>query len=126
MTPVAGVRSQMNLEKLAERIGAKILILGGAGSAEIDRVYAGDRISDLLNHASDKTLLVTNLTSAHILRVAELMDVPGICLLNAFTPEPEVIDVAEKHGTAIMVSPVGMYETCGRLYQCVGEGKTAP
>jgi len=48
----------------------------------IDRVYAGDRISDLLAHASRQTLLVTNLSSALLVCAAELMDVPAVCLVG--------------------------------------------
>ena len=43
----------------------------------VEKIYAGDRVSDLLNEASDRTLLVTNLMSLQMIRVAELMDVPG-------------------------------------------------
>lgn len=107
----------MKLNELAEKIGAKVLNHGECASIEIDRVYAGDKMSDLLNEASDTTLLVTNLTNPQLVRIAEIMDVPGICLLNGITPEPELVNAAIKQGTTIIVSPYGMFETCKRLYQ---------
>lgn len=116
----------MRLGELAEKIGGKIIThRDKAGTPEVDHVYAGDRVSDMLNEASDKTLLVTNLTNAVLVRVAELMDTPGICLLNGNDPEPALLNAAAEHGTAVMVSPVGMFETCGRLYGCLArESKT--
>ena len=108
----------MNLTDLIRRIGVKALTSGAMPDAEIKRIYAGDRISDLLSQGDTETLLVTNLTGVHIPRAAELMDVPAICLLNGVSPEPELTKVAERNGMVLLVSPYDMFETCGRLYTC--------
>jgi hypothetical protein len=34
-------------------------------------------------------------------------------------PDMEVITAAAEGGTAILVSPYGMFETCGRLFACI-------
>ena len=106
-------RSQMRLEDLAQNIGARIVAPGKKGGTEVARIYAGDRVSDLLNEATDKTLLVSNLASVQMLRVAELMDVPGICFVNGVEPNAEMIELARDNGTLLMVSPDGVFETCG-------------
>jgi len=107
----------MYLEDLANKINAKVYARGKPINVEINRIYAGDRISDLLNQAVGNTLLVSNLGSSQIIRLAQLMDVPGICLLNDLIPEDDMIKIALEHRTLLMVSPTGMFETCGRLYQ---------
>jgi redox-sensing transcriptional repressor len=117
-------RSQMKLEDLAQRIGAHTVTPGKPGGTEVAKIYAGDRVSDLLNEASDKTLLVSNLASVQMLRVAELMDVPGICFVNGIEPDAEMVKMARENGTLLMVSPVGVFETCGLIYQSVsGENR---
>ena len=110
-------RSNMKLEDLAENIGARVVTPGGPDGTEVTRIYAGDRVSDLLNEASDKTLLVSNLASVQMVRVAELMDVPGICFVNGVEPDDEVIELARDNGTLLLVSPAGVFETCGLIYQ---------
>ena len=110
-------RSNMKLEQLAEHIGARVVTPGEPGGTEVTRIYAGDRVSDLLTEASDKTLLVSNLASLQMLRVAELMDVPGICFVNGVEPEDDVIELARDNGTLLLVSPAGVFETCGLIYQ---------
>jgi redox-sensing transcriptional repressor len=110
-------RTAMKLEDLAGLIGARIVTPGAPGGTTIAKIYAGDRVSDLLNEASDKTLLVSNLASVQMLRVAELMDVPGICFVNGVEPEADVVALARENGTLLMVSPDGVFETCGRIYQ---------
>jgi hypothetical protein len=54
----------MKLDKIAEAIGATIITPSDISKIEIRHVYAGDKMSDLLNEASDDTLLVTNLQPA--------------------------------------------------------------
>ncbi len=111
----------MKLFDLARKIGATILTNSASQEMCIDHVYAGDRISDLLNHAGEKTLLVSNLASSQLVRLAELMDVSGLCMVNGHMPDAAVIQAANSHGTVIMVSPVCVYETCGRLYEVLAK-----
>jgi hypothetical protein len=113
----------MRLATLADSIGAKILMPGRDVTVGLDQVYAGDRISDLLNEAKDNTLLVSNLASTHLIRVAELMDVPGICLVGGQQPDAAMLATAREHGTLLMVSPAGLFETCGRIHHCLAEEK---
>jgi len=111
----------MKLSDLAIGIGAKIVAPPRDAASEIEAVYAGDCMSDLLNHAGGGTLLVSNLAAAHLTRMAGLLDVPGICLLNDIIPDGELVRAAIEHGACLMVSPWGMFETCGRLYQLLGK-----
>ena len=115
----------MKLEALADRIGAKVLAPGRHTNVDLEQVYAGDRISDLLNAAGDHALLVTNLASNHLVRVAELMDIPGICLVAGQVPDPAILAAAREHGTLLMVSPLGLFETCGRIHRVLSEEKRA-
>ena len=109
----------MRLEDLAAKIGARIRCPGRGGGADLEQVYAGDRISDLLNAAGEHALLISNLASRQLLQVAELMDIPGICFVNGQEPDEPLTTTAEKHGTLLMVSPAGLFETCGRVYDCL-------
>ena len=108
--------ADMKLDDLARRIGAKVLTAGPV-DAKITRIYAGDRVSDLLNEASSTTLLVTNLANLQMLRVAELMEVPGVCFVDGVEPDRDVVGLASQNHTMLLVSPVGVFETCGLIYQ---------
>ncbi len=110
----------MILADLAAKIGATVLV-PAAAQGPVTQVYAGDRISDLLNHAHDGTLLVSNLPGVQLVRLAELMDLPGLCLVNGVAPDAGIVAAARSHGTGLMVSPAGMFETCGRIYRCLLE-----
>jgi hypothetical protein len=110
----------MNLARIAQSIDARILPANSRSDREITKVYAGDRISDLIAQASPETLLVTNLANAQLIRVAQLMDCPGICLVNGADPGPELTSALAAGGTTVMISGDGLFETCGRLYRLFG------
>ena len=110
----------MELDKLARAARAQVVTPNGGDAVDIDRVYASDRMSDLLNAVTDSTLLVTNLSHTVLMQVIELMDVPAICFLHGVAPDAAVLQAAKELGTAVMVSPDGMFETCGRLYAALG------
>lgn len=111
--------AEMRLDELADRLGARVVTPEGDGSRVVERVYAGDRMSDLLNHAGATTLVVTNLATAQLVRAAALMDASAVCLLNGVVPGPELLAAAASSGTVLLVSPFDMFETCGRLYECL-------
>jgi hypothetical protein len=114
----------MRVDQVAQEIGARILSPDAVGS-EVEKAYAGNRISDLLNHTGESTLLVTNLSGAQVLCVADLMNVPAICFLKGADPDPEMAALAAVNGIAILVSPLDMAETCARLRRCLVEVEAA-
>lgn len=107
----------MNIEELAAEIGATVVV-PGQDVASIERVYAGDRVSDLLNHAGQGTLIVSNLPGTQLARLADLMDLPALCLVDGAAAEPAAA-AAGLRGTAVLVSRAGLFETCGLIYRCL-------
>ncbi len=116
----------MKLDELARLIAATVLAPGRNLAVERDQVYAGDRVSDLLNAAGEHALLITNLASASLTRVAELMDIPAICLVGGQTPATAMVAAAQEHGTLLMVSPTGLFETCGRIWTALDAERQTP
>jgi len=104
----------MNLEELADRIGAALRQRPDAPSREIHRVYAANRMSDLLNGAAPETLLITSLTSPQLFRMADIMDVPGVCVVKGARARRAQVDAAVRRGIAVLLSPWGLRETCDR------------
>jgi hypothetical protein len=105
----------MKLHEIADRIGALVLYPGKHPQAEIARVCAGDRISDLLAQAREDAIIVTRLDNVQLIRICDLMETPAVCLLNGVVPGPEFTREAEERGTAVMVSSADLDETRSRL-----------
>jgi hypothetical protein len=107
----------MKLEELIEVIDVRMLQPGRGRGTEIVRVFAGDKISALLEQAGPETMLVTNLAGAQLGCVAELMDCPALCLVGGAEPDPQLLEAAARAETAVLVCRLDMFETCGRLHR---------
>ena len=83
---------------------------------EVDSCHASDLISDLLACEGSGSLLLTGLTNAQVVRTAEILDFVAICLVRGKQPQPDTVQSAQQKGIPLFVSPLTMYECCGRLY----------
>jgi hypothetical protein len=108
----------MKLSELSQKINARFYPSTGR-CTEARTVHAADTISSLIANASRDTLLVTSLNNNQLIRVAELMDAPGLCLVGGAQPSKELLDRARQAGAAIMVSPLGLEETRRVLEECL-------
>jgi hypothetical protein len=113
----------MNLSDLARKIDARLCSDGGQGCPEAREVHASDTMSSLIANATRDTLLVTGLNNNQLIRVAELMDAPGLCLVGGAQPSPQLLARARETGAVIMVSPLSLEETRSRLEECLAVEK---
>lgn len=108
----------MRIEQLACAIEAHLIVSNGRQDSEITRVYGGVTMSDLIANAGPGTLLVTSLANSQLMRVAELMDVPGICLVEGSLPGAALIAQARAAGTALCVSHESLHCALERATRC--------
>jgi hypothetical protein len=119
--PVAefGGGAAMRLAELAKRIGADILTHAPKAEwVDVIGAAAGEKVSDLLDRTTPATLVLSGLTSPHLLRMAELLDAPGICLVGGAHPDAELIEAARARGKVIMVTAA----TLGEVGRSLPEG----
>jgi len=110
----------MKIEELARSIEARLIVPGCRENPDISLVYAGETMSDLIANAGPETLLVTSLNNSQLVRVADLMDVPSICLVDGEEPSAELVSHARTAGTALLLSPYGLFETEAKAQACLG------
>jgi hypothetical protein len=114
----------MKLLDIATRLDTHVL--HSDGGVDVSRAVASDRMSDLLEHASPSTLLVTNLATPQLLDMAELMDVPAVCVTSDVAPDGAFLDAARRGRVAVIVSPLGGQESCRRLSDLLHAEAHAP
>jgi len=90
-------------------------------SADIDREIKGccgaDLMSDVLAATQPEAVLLTGLCNPQVVRTAQMADISAIVLVRGKHPPKTTIQLAEQEGIPLIVSPLGMFELCGRLYQ---------
>ena len=112
----------MNLSELAKTINARFYPCSAQCCPEVRVVYASNTMSSLIANASRDTLLVTSLNNSQLIRVAELMDAPGLCLAGGVQPSPDLLARARETNAVVMVSPLGLDETRRLLEERLAAG----
>jgi hypothetical protein len=110
----------MNLEGIRKVLDAEWF--GGETSRtdssdrEVLLCHASDLMSDVLTFTGAGSLLLTGLTNAQVIRAAEISDFAGVCFVRGKKPQPEAVQLAQERGIAMLVTPLSMFESCGRLH----------
>ncbi len=94
----------MKIEDLCTSDVVRLLVRPASSSREIARLHASNTMSDLIANAAHDTLLVTSLSNNQLIRIAELMDVPAICLVDGAAPSTELVERAGAAGTTLLSS----------------------
>jgi predicted transcriptional regulator len=106
----------MNVRELIQLIDGHLL----NSSADLEREVKGgcgaDLMSDVLASIQPEAVLLTGLCNPQVVRTAVMADVAAIILVRGKTPPPETLSLAIEENIALISSPFGMFELCGRLY----------
>lgn len=112
----------MNIQDIIKALGIELIVKGE--KIEIEKVFAGDRISDLIFSANKNTLIITHLNHISLVQLFNIFEVPAICLVTNSDPIHELIESAKENKAFLMVSSLEMYETCGIIYSIFQKGNT--
>jgi hypothetical protein len=105
----------MHLLELAHHLRASVATHSAvADRVQIVRIFAANRISELLCGAAPDTLLVSDLANPHLLQVALLLDAPGLCLASNVALPAGLVEAADQHGKVLLSSPFSLQEPCCR------------
>jgi predicted transcriptional regulator len=107
----------MKLKDIERILEAEVIVGGGLLEREIGMACGCDLMSDVLSFVKPNALLLTGLTNPQVVRTAEMADLRAVCFVRGKKPEQETIDMAEAKDIPLLVTPLPMFESCGRLYQ---------
>lgn len=99
----------------AEWLGCRAS-LNGYSATEVLSCHASDLMSDVLTLSGMGSLLLTGLTNAQVIRVAEVSDFAAVCFVRGKEIQPELVQLAEERQIPLLVTSLSMFESCGRLY----------
>ncbi len=106
----------MKLSMLVEILEALFLCGEDLSDIEIDKAGASDLMSDILAALSERSVLLTGLTTIQAVKTAVISGVTAIVFVRNKKPEPDVVALAEMHGIPLLSTPCSMFVSCGRLF----------
>lgn len=108
----------MTIREIAALLDANIY---GAESdlreREVETAFASDMMSDVLAFADEGSVLLSGLLNPQVIRTAHMLDMPCIIFVRRKTPTQEILTLAEESHIVVLSTPLGMYSSCGKLYE---------
>ncbi len=105
------------------RLGQVIKVLGARTlnefnhAREVEYGFETALLSDVLAHAKPHTtLILTEITNPQVVRTAEMVDAVGVLFVKNKTPDKSTLQLATEIGIPLLVTRLGMFEACGKLY----------
>ena len=86
----------------------------------MDRTVLGaggaDLMNDVLAAATEGAVLLTGLTTEHVLQTAKIAGVSAIVFVRGKAPAPEIVELAESYGIPLLQTRYSLFVASGRLY----------
>ncbi len=105
------------------KLGQIIQLVGGRAlnefnhAREVEYGFETALLSDVLAHAKPHTtLVITEISNPQVVRTAEMVDAAGVLFVKNKVPDGSTVRLAEETGIPLIVTRLGMFEACGKLY----------
>ena len=107
----------MTLIEILDIVNASAITHSVPLQKTVDNAYCADLMSDVLSFSITKSLLVTGLTNAQVIRTAEMAAIEVIIFIQGKRPDSQTIKLADEKHIPLLVTDLSMFDTCGRLYE---------
>ncbi|HBM76381.1 MAG TPA: hypothetical protein DD429_12630 [Clostridiaceae bacterium] len=109
----------MKLSKIADILGAEVLCGKDHLDNDVEYAFSSDLMSDVLTYVNKRTLLLTGLTNAQVIRTAEMIDIAGVLFVRNKKLGDDILKLATEDDILVMRTCHTMYTASGILY-CAG------
>ncbi len=90
------------------------------GEDQMDKVIvaggAADLMDDVLSAVANECVLLTGVTTDHVIRTAKIVGVGAIVIVRGKTPPEQFVEMAKSNDIPLMVTEYSLFVACGRLY----------
>jgi predicted transcriptional regulator len=107
----------MELKDIRRILGAEVIVGTELLQKDIGMACGSDLMSDVLAFIKTGSLLLTGLTNPQVVRTADMTDVVAICFVRGKEPDKATIEMAKSKNIPLLMTPLPMFESCGRLYR---------
>ena len=105
----------MKIREIADILSAEFLTQDDP-DIDIRSACGSDMMSDVLAFVKDRTVLLTGLTNAHVIRTAEMLDVSCVVFCRGKKPDDEMLKMARERDIVVLSTGHTLYVACGLLY----------
>ena len=107
----------MTIQEILQLLPAELLTPNARPDTQVHNACGSDMMSDVLAFVKDQAVLLTGLNNPQVVRIADMMDMVCIVFVRGKRPSPEVLELAEQRGIAVLATQRTMFSAFGILYQ---------
>ena len=106
----------MKISEIKDILDATVLY----GEDLLDNVIiaggAADLMEDVLAAAAKDCVLLTGVTTDHVIRTAKIVGVGALVVVRGKRPSKEFVDMARTYQIPLLLSKHSLFVACGKLY----------
>ncbi len=106
----------MKLYEIQNILDATIL----TGADQLDRTVVGaggaDLMADVLSAVAQDAVLLTGLTTEHVLRTAKIAEVAAVVFVRGKKPDTPALELAKTYQLPCLLTKYSLFVASGRLY----------
>ena len=106
----------MNVEQIRAALGASVASGTELLGEEVASACGSDLMSDVLAFVKERTVLLTGLVNAQVIRTAEMLDMVVVVFVRGKQPSEEILRMADERGIAVLTTSHTLFTACGLLY----------
>ena len=110
----------MTLSEVKDILHATVLTGEDALQNDIDGAFASDLMSDVLAFVTDNAMLITGLINPHVMRTAEMLDIPCIVFTRGKQPSEEMLEMAGDIGITVLSTNMAQFDAAVALAKAGG------
>lgn len=107
----------LTLREVADALGATVYTGEDHLDIVVQTACCSDLMSDVLAFVHEKSVILTGLANAHVIRTAEMLDLKCIIFVRGKQPTQDVIDLATELGVVLLGANKTMFTSAGLLYE---------
>jgi predicted transcriptional regulator len=106
----------MKIAEIKDILDAKVLY----GEDQLDNMVtaggAADLMEDVLAAAAKGCVLLTGVSTDHVVRTAEIVGVAAIVIVRGKEPPKAFVEMVKTYKIPLLLSKYSLFVACGRLY----------
>ncbi len=106
----------MTVDQIKKLINGRVLTKVYNSDAELTSAFSSDMMSHVLAYANNKSILITAMYNAQVIRTADLLGIVCIIFIGRNDPDASLVSFADSLGITVIRSEYSMYTTCGLLF----------
>lgn len=107
---------EFSLREICKLLEGKVVCGEEKMDESVSSACGCDLMSDVLAFTRPGSVLLTGLTNLQVVRTAEMLDLKAVVFVRDKHPDESTVEMAKSTKLVIILSPIPLYESCGRLF----------